>query len=385
MATMSIAHADSSSIEKHLSMNGGLGVYSYTQNSSLQAELLQFVDGILMQALNRLELPAAAAAQLGPLRIADIGCSVGPNTIIAVNSIVNKLKGRFLSESRGKVPEFQAFFVDLPANDFNTLFRMLPNYVGSSCDAANDSSKRSYFAAGVSGSFYNRLFPSKSLHVVFSCASLHWLSKIPTAVQDTRSPGWNKGSAWIYNANRDVRKAYAQQAHEDLVAFLNHRSCEMVSGGVLFALIGARQPSVENEADERDIADLWWYLFKEGLIDIATIDTFNVPIYIRSLDEIHQALRESGAFSIHVLEKKTLPKGVELIAGQEVEDPVAYGKRLAAFTRSWMGPLVEAHIGLELTDLLFQQVDRRVAAPDHVEHAKTLPLSVMIILSLVRN
>jgi indole-3-acetate O-methyltransferase len=78
-------------------------------------------------------------------------------------------------------PEFSAFFSDLPSNDFNTLFQLLPplaNYGVSmeECLAANNH--RSYFAAGVPGSFYRRLFPARSVDFFHSAFSLHWLSQV---------------------------------------------------------------------------------------------------------------------------------------------------------------------------------------------------------------
>ncbi|KAK7849230.1 putative s-adenosylmethionine-dependent methyltransferase [Quercus suber] len=55
------------------------------------------------------------------------------------------------------------FFNDQFSNDFNTLFISLPP-------------NRQYFAAGVPGSFYGRLFPKASLHFIHSSYALQWLS-----------------------------------------------------------------------------------------------------------------------------------------------------------------------------------------------------------------
>lgn len=97
-------------------------------------------------------------------RIADFGCSTGPNTFLAVQNIVEAVEQKY-QKSALEAPEFQVFFNDHVDNDFNILFRTLPP-------------ARKYFAAGVPGSFYSRVFPKASLHFVHCSYALHWLSKV---------------------------------------------------------------------------------------------------------------------------------------------------------------------------------------------------------------
>lgn len=104
-----------------------------------------------------------------PFRIADLGCATGQNTIIAMQNVVEavnlKYKTTYVNNS-SLCPEFQVFFNDNTGCDFNTLFQKLRPW-------------KNYFAAGVLGSFYGRLFPEKSLHIICSSYALRWLSKIP--------------------------------------------------------------------------------------------------------------------------------------------------------------------------------------------------------------
>jgi indole-3-acetate O-methyltransferase len=119
-----------------------------------------------------------------PFVVVDLGCSCGSNTIYIVDVMIKHMIKRY--EALGyEPPEFSAFFSDLPSNDFNTLFQLLPqlaNYGGSmeECLAANNH--RSYFAAGVPGSFYRRLFPARSIDVFHSAFSLHWLSQVTSFI-----------------------------------------------------------------------------------------------------------------------------------------------------------------------------------------------------------
>lgn len=115
-----------------------------------------------------------------PFQVVDLGCSSGNNTIYIIDVIIKHMMKRH--ESSGlDPPEFSAFFSDLPSNDFNTLFQLLPplaNYGGSMEECLAASGHRNYFAAGVPGSFYRRLFPARSIDVFHSAFSLHWLSQV---------------------------------------------------------------------------------------------------------------------------------------------------------------------------------------------------------------
>lgn len=120
-----------------------------------------------------------------PFVIADLGCSCGSNTIFIIDVIVEHMSKRY--EAIGQEPpEFSAFFSDLPSNDFNTLFQLLPPLANNGCGSMEEclasNSHRSYFAAGVPGSFYRRLFPARSIDVFYSAFSLHWLSQVKTFI-----------------------------------------------------------------------------------------------------------------------------------------------------------------------------------------------------------
>ena len=133
---------------------------------------------LLREALDRV---AVVEGREVAFVVADLGCSCGSNSINVVDVIIKHMMKRY--QALGwQPPEFSAFFSDLPSNDFNTLFQLLPplaNYGAvnmEECLAANNH--RSYFAAGVPGSFYRRLFPARSVHVFHSTFSLHWLSQV---------------------------------------------------------------------------------------------------------------------------------------------------------------------------------------------------------------
>lgn len=161
-------------------------------------------------------------------QIADLGCSIGPNTFIAVQNIIEAVELKLLQPDHQNLSsiEFQVLFNDHYDNDFNTLFKSLPH-------------SKKYFAAGVPGSFHNRLFPKATLHFVHSSYSLHWLSKVPKELVDQNSPLWNKESARRRRFVKEVAEAYSGQFKNDMESFLNARAQELVPGGLMVITIHA--------------------------------------------------------------------------------------------------------------------------------------------------
>lgn len=157
------------------------------------------------------------------IRVADLGCSVGPNAFFAVQNILEAIHQLMKSE----ILEFQVLFNDHSSNDFNTLFSSLPP-------------NRRYHAAGVPGSFYSRLFPTHSLHIVHSSFSVHWLSRVPKKVVDRSSPAWNRGRISYLNTTDEVVEAYSDQSAEDMARFLQARAEEIADGGLIILIFSAR-------------------------------------------------------------------------------------------------------------------------------------------------
>ncbi|KAJ1425327.1 SAM dependent carboxyl methyltransferase [Sesbania bispinosa] len=120
------------------------------------------------------------------------------------------------------MPAFHVFFNDLPSNDFNTLFTNLPS-----------QQHRQYFAAGVPGSFYDRLFPECSIHLAYTNYALHFLSKSPEEMQDVESRAWNEGRIHYTSGSKEVVEAYGVQFGKDVGRFLDARAAEIVPGGIL--------------------------------------------------------------------------------------------------------------------------------------------------------
>ena len=174
------------------------------------------------------ELDIKTFSSLKTFTVADLGCSVGPNTLLAVQNIIDAVEEKFYDERKStKPPQFQVFFSDQASNDFNQLFMSLPPGTP-------------YFAAGVPGSFHTRLFPNESLHFVHSSCAAQWLSRVPEEVLDKSSPAWNIGRVHYSSSTPQVMKAFEDQYAEDLDNFLDLRAQEIVRGGLMALILPGR-------------------------------------------------------------------------------------------------------------------------------------------------
>ncbi|RZC54514.1 hypothetical protein C5167_013368 [Papaver somniferum] len=227
---------EKSAVESH-PMKGGTGQHSYVQNSSLQRRGIDLSQGMINEAIAK-EFDVENHLMNNPnttFRIADLGCSVGCNSLVSVNAIIEAMDLKFesyfqeLQLKQTATPEFQVYFNDIALNDFNTLFASIPL-------------EKRYFAAGVPGSFYGRLFPRASLHFINSSTALHWLSRVPKGPAGDINPGWNKG-----------RIHYSSASDEDIV-------------------------------------------------DEAKVDSFNMPSYLTSPKQVKDLVERTGCFTIERLE-----------------------------------------------------------------------------------
>ena len=173
----------------------------------------------------KLDVEKKISSSKSAFRIADLGCSVGPNTFIAMQNIIDAVQQKYQSQGfASHMPEFQVFFNNHTSNDFNTLFASLPP-------------ERPYFATGVPGSFHGRLFPDFSLDFVHSSFALQWLSKVPEELLNKNSAAWNKGRVHYASAPDEVAQAYTVQFAKDITTFLEGRAKELVVGGLMVLIM----------------------------------------------------------------------------------------------------------------------------------------------------
>ncbi|XBH99243.1 hypothetical protein VPH35_128623 [Triticum aestivum] len=148
------------------------GENSYTANSRLQEKAILETRPVLHKAIE--EVYKSLPNRWSTMVVADLSCLSGPNTLRVVSEVIGAVQFYTQkSEEERRTVEVQFFLNGLPGNDVNLVFRsqeQLEDHGGKEM--------LSYYVVGLPGSYYRKLFPSRSVHFFHSSYSLMWHSKI---------------------------------------------------------------------------------------------------------------------------------------------------------------------------------------------------------------
>ncbi|KAI5554614.1 hypothetical protein POPTR_019G022400v4 [Populus trichocarpa] len=362
-------------VESVLCMNPGDGETSYAKNSFFQKAVLSKARPILEDTIKDMFSTALPTC----FKLADLGCSSGPNTLLFVSEIMDVVY-ELCQQQNCKLPEFQVFLNDLPGNDFNTVFKSLPFFYEKFGEEKGDLYGQRCYISGVPGSFYHRLFPSKSLHFFHSSYSLHWLSKVPEGISD------NKGNIYMAKASPpNVFKAYLEQFQKDFSLFLRLRSEEIIQGGrVVLTFLGR---SIDDPRS-KDCC-LFWELLAKSLLDLAAkglvveadIDTFNLPYYNPYEGEVREIIEMEGSFDINKLETFAInwDANDDISNKNFVFDKDQCGRNVANIVRAVAEPMLVSHFGDEIMDELFKRYAEHVG--EHLCVEKTKHINIVLTMT----
>ncbi|KAG8077665.1 hypothetical protein GUJ93_ZPchr0007g5334 [Zizania palustris] len=366
--------APAMNVEAVLHMKEGLGETSYAKNSTLQKTSMDTMKSLVVEAAKDVY------ASLRPERftLADLGCSSGTNALGMVEEVV-----RTVTEvcGSGSAPtEFSVLLNDLPTNDFNTVFSRLHEFTCRLKDADADTEDGDHhpmvFMSGVPGSFYGRLFPRRSVHLVFSFSSLHWLSQVPAGLFDETNGPVNKGKMFISSTSPPaVAAAYSAQFRRDFRLFLRSRAAEIVSGGrMVLAMLGR-----ETERHEDRSTTLMWDLLSEslaalvsqGLVGQGKVDAYDAPFYAPSTGEIEEEARREGSFRLdYARAYKTSLSGRG--------DARRNGRTVSMAVRAIQESMLRHHFGMQIVDALFDKYTELVTASMETEEVKSVQIGVVL-------
>ncbi|XP_042506694.1 S-adenosyl-L-methionine:benzoic acid/salicylic acid carboxyl methyltransferase 3-like [Macadamia integrifolia] len=340
-------------VTKVLHMKGGIGHSSYHTNSLLQKRVITITKPITEEAI--LDLYSTRLPK--KLAIAELGCSSGPNTLFVVSVLIDAINKKCRQLER-PCPEFQVFLNDLPENDFNTIFRSLAHFCGKLKEEKGDDLGQC-FISGTPGSFYGRLFLRESIHFVHSSYSLQWLSQVPQGLESS-----NKGNIFISKSSPPcVLKAYYEQFESDFSEFLRLRSEELILGGRMVLTILGRRSA---DPSSRECCYIWELLalalgdmVSEGWIEEEKVDSFNLPLYSPSLEEVKSVILKQESFGINRLEISEVNWSTEedLNSGMSEEgfsfDKQSIGHNVAKYMRAVSESLIASHFGDSIIEELF--------------------------------
>ncbi|GJN21363.1 hypothetical protein PR202_gb08832 [Eleusine coracana subsp. coracana] len=277
--------------------------------------------------------PDDSAAMPQSIGVADLGCSAGPNTLFLVSAAITAVRRRcgFIG-----IPcsEIRVYLNDLPDNDFNTVFRQLPEFLRHSDDAGGN-----VFVFGAPGSFHGRLFPAESLHLAISSFSLHWLSQVPRELVNGELV--NRGNISTGRTSSPaVNDAYARQFRGDLTLFLSSRGKELIAGGWL--LVSVKGRSARDMTSERCVINnhsthVLNTMAARGLVDPARLDSYNIPIYDPCTEEVHEAVDAEGSFEVMSMDSYET----------EASDPAGFARAMRAVHE----PMLARHFGDDGIDM----------------------------------
>ncbi|KAK4840669.1 hypothetical protein QYF36_015307 [Acer negundo] len=338
-------------VEKLFHMTGGAGPTSYAKNSYLQKNVSDMVKHITLETLQELYLELTPKT----ISIADLGCSSGPNSLATIKAMVETVEK--IDRKSGEAPEFYFSLNDLPTNDFNSVFRALPDFYRQ-LSIERNSACPSVFISGCPGSFYGRLLPKNSLHFIYSSNSLHWLSKVPPGLYNEEGESVNKGNIYISESSPPaISMAYFNQFREDFSLFLGSRSKELVVGGrMVLILLGRVGPDHVDRGNY-----ILWELLSQSLANLASqgkvkkekFESYHTHFYAPSKEEIEEQVRREGSFKVDQF---------QMFQPEKKSYGGSYGSAVAMAVRAIQESMLRHHFGVEdeVLDTLFQMYSRLI-------------------------
>ncbi|WCJ37209.1 S-adenosyl-L-methionine-dependent methyltransferases superfamily protein [Euphorbia peplus] len=353
-------------VPKILHMSGGQGQNSYYKNSLYQKKMIMKTRHILEESISEL----LVTMPLDVLKIAEMGCSSGPNAFLPLSEIIQTIDSS-CSKSNRELPDLQVFLNDLPGNDFNTVFRSLvPNFIEKLEKEKGDKFK-SCFIGAMPGNFYGRLFPENSLNFVHSSCSLQWLSQVPDGLVTESGTPLNKGNICIAGTSpQSVLKAYLNQFEKDFTSFIRSRSEEVISGGRMVITIPAKNdnPHCLNGSEFWPLIGMSLNdMVEEGRVEQSMLDNWNVPIYFPSAKEVTNLIEREKSFKIEKVEEFEQSWDANMEDGNPnlVFDKWERGKHVAGLMRAVSESMIIHPFGEDIVDHLFDRLS--VKAVDYLE------------------
>ncbi|WP_292935519.1 MULTISPECIES: hypothetical protein [unclassified Novosphingobium] len=288
----------------------------YNRNSGLQAANLG----------SALPLLVAAAGNIAPdapmIGIADYGASQGRNSMAPMAAAIDALRPRI-----GPDCPIMISHVDLPSNDFASLFTLLDE------DPASYLAGRAeVYPVAIGRSHYGQVLPSGSVDLGWSSNALHWMSRNPCAVPDH---GWG-----VFSADAAVRDAVDAQLDADWTNFLIARSHEMRRGGQLICqFMGRGEDTHGFEWMAGAFWQSWVDVANAGFVTHAELGRISAPSAGRSVAQIEAPFRDGRVSGLKLVDVAVVPTPDPYWDAYQLSgDVVQLGQMWANMMRAANGP-----------------------------------------------
>ncbi|KAM9979697.1 hypothetical protein ACTFIZ_005952 [Dictyostelium cf. discoideum] len=217
------------------------------------------------------------------IRILDIGCSHGKNSIIVLKPLIEQIRNKW--NPNEKVIEI--FHSDLSVNDFSKLFNQVYN-LNSYSNKINN-----IFTYGIGNSFENQLVANNSIDFIFSFSTMQWV------------PFLNEYKSFegsLYNISISDRLAgFENYYKENFENTLNHRYNELKVGGIFsFNIFIQEDKGSENEEKSKslyycmkNIKDILKEMSYESILSREEVENMVIPVVLLTRDEYQYAIDKS--------------------------------------------------------------------------------------------
>lgn len=224
------------------------------------------------------------------LRLADLGCGNGENSVAPARTVVEQWRRR-------SAAPIEVVHSDLATTDFAAVRSHAEAYAGEGVRTAVRA-----------GTFYEPLFEPASVELVWSSTATHWLSRLPGPPPSPRSTL--------------SQQVWREQARLDWERWLACRAVELVPGGQI-VMVGSG-------------ADRFGRVLAEGLLTLVAecLPGLCVASYPRRVEEWTAPLGETWRLVEASEPEMADPYWEELQATGERE---VYADRVRQFVRTWVG------------------------------------------------
>lgn len=228
---------------------------AYNSNSSYQMVTMEGSVPFIREAIDVLGILSSSNL----IVIADYGSAHGLNSMYAMRKIIE------YARATKKIDDTNQVLVahnDLPTNNWTPLFELL-------------NQNNAYHGVAIGRSFYKSCLPPNSLSIGYCSSALHFLSRKPCNIVNHCISEF---------AENDELATFQHQARSDLAQFLEHRSRELHTGGVLILNLW----SVDEQGSsgtENSLHLLYKCAQSLSLMTRQELLEYSLPVYIRSFAE----------------------------------------------------------------------------------------------------